>query len=192
TAEFYSSKKNDADDWLLTPPVMLNGGERYILSFEANTGTWGSYDIIEVAFGKGNNIDNYSTLMDETLIVTPYCEEPYVVNGIRPAETGVYFFGIHCTTPSGDGWLKVDNLSLTRDVSTPTALQPVSPELRPSVVGTKGAIAVANAQQQAVLVFATDGTQIDAFTGEDYMLRTLSPGLYVVKIGNRAYKVMVR
>jgi len=110
-AEFYNSKTVTADDWLLSPPINLKRGATYSISFEANTAVSNDVDYMDVAYGKGLNVDGYDKIFDHIVLNTPV-SATYTNDTIVPAASGVYYFGFHCTSYAGYGWLLVHNFTI--------------------------------------------------------------------------------
>ncbi len=110
-ASFYNSKTIDADDWLLSPPINLKAGATYSISFDANTAVSNDVDYMDVAFGQGFFTEKYNTIFDHIVLNTPV-SNTYTCDTIVPSKTGVYYFGFHCTSVAGYGWLLLHNFSI--------------------------------------------------------------------------------
>lgn len=117
-ASFYNSKTVDADDWLLTPPINLKRGATYKIQFDANTAVSNDVDYMDVAYGQGMNTENYNTIFDHIILNTPITDT-YTNDAIVPAKTGVYYFGFHCTSVAGYGWLLLHNIKITMVADAP-------------------------------------------------------------------------
>ena len=110
-ASFYNSKTVDADDWLLSPPINLKRGATYKIEFDANTAVSNDVDYMDVAYGKGMQVGNYEKIFDHIILNTPVTSS-YSNDAIVPAQSGVYYFGFHCTSVAGYGWLLLHNFSI--------------------------------------------------------------------------------
>ncbi len=110
-ASFYNSKTVDADDWLLSPPINLKRGATYSITFDANTAVSNDVDYMDVAYGEGMQTDGYNKIFDHIIMNTPITNT-YSCDTIVPQKTGVYYFGFHCTSVAGYGWLLLHNFSI--------------------------------------------------------------------------------
>ena len=117
-ASFYNSKTVDADDWLLSPPINLKRGATYKIEFDANTAVSNDVDYMDVAYGKGMKVDEYDKIFDHIILNTPV-SNTYSNDAIVPAQTGVYYFGFHCTSVAGYGWLLLHNFKITMVADAP-------------------------------------------------------------------------
>ena len=61
-ARYAYSTRNDADDWLLSPDLLLEPGRVYLLTLTAQAGK--SYsERMEVRLGEGDDPSNYTTVL---------------------------------------------------------------------------------------------------------------------------------
>ena len=63
--------------------------------------------------------------------------------------------------------------------------------LAPSVVATKGGIAVNGVLGQVVNIYSIDGKLIDSFNATGYQTRSLAPGIYIVTVAGNTHKIRV-
>ena len=124
-ASFYNSKTVDADDWLLTPPINLKRGATYKIEFDANTAVSNDVDYMDVAYGQGLNTEGYTTIFDHIVLNTPVTST-YSNDAIVPTKSGVYYFGFHCTSVAGYGWLLLHNIKITMVQDAPTIVGDVN------------------------------------------------------------------
>ena len=117
-ATYYRSATNDADDWLLMPPINLERGATYSISFDANTAISNDVDYLDVAYGQGLNTERYETLIDHIVLNEPITHT-YRNDTIVPAKTGVYYFGFHCTSVANYGWLLLKQVLITKVKDAP-------------------------------------------------------------------------
>ena len=124
-ASFYNSKTVDADDWLLTPPINLKRGATYKIEFDANTAVSNDVDYMDVAYGQGLNTEGYTTIFDHIVLNTPVTST-YSTDAIVPTKSGVYYFGFHCASVAGYGWLLLHNIKITMVQDAPTIVGDVN------------------------------------------------------------------
>ena len=95
-ARYNWNDENDADDWLLTPYIYLEGGKHYFFSFTYERG-YRSGEKLAVAFGQGDDPTTYEVMDEgfeiESWDITEYKKE------VSVATSGNYRFGIHAISP---------------------------------------------------------------------------------------------
>ncbi len=107
----------DMDDWMITPPIKLEGGKSYKITFEAQTNYYD--ERIEAKWGMQPTVAGMTeTLVEPTeLPADLYYSTPLELGDyITPAVTGVYYVGIHGISDHDMYWLYVDNLSISAPV----------------------------------------------------------------------------
>ena len=68
-AQYQYSMKNSADDWLLTPPIKLTKGSKYVFSYKAMSKDSKYPEKMEVLYGEGTTLENLKdTLLKETIL----------------------------------------------------------------------------------------------------------------------------
>lgn len=123
-ATYYSSYWNQADDWLITPPVRLEAGKIYSLTFNAG-GQYATNERMEVKCGTANTVAAMTVqVMPSTNIsTTTYQEFSYLV---RPQADGRYYFGFHAISDANQGWLSLKDISVvgfdSKAPGTPTVV----------------------------------------------------------------------
>lgn len=106
---------NAADDWLLTPPIHLKGGQTYMLTFGNHAGYSGT-ERIAAAYGlNGADISSYKTIV-----------EPREISGtditttqqrFTPEADGDYRFGFHALSDADQYYLYMDNVKVEEAAS---------------------------------------------------------------------------
>ena len=141
-ARYNWSDQNDADDWLLTPYIYLEGGKHYFFSFTYERG-YRSGEKLAVAFGQGDDPSAYEVVDEgfeiETWDITEYKKE------VSVATSRNYRFGIHAISPKKLFYINIDDISVTAgsSVVAPDVVTGLS-----AVAGSKGAL-------EATLTFRT-------------------------------------
>lgn len=108
----------DHDDWLVLPPLKLKKGVYYELSMDVWAQGAPYFEVMEVRAGTA------STPQAMTRVVVPsatYRNNEDTKQNVRrffvPEADGVYFFGIHATTPAANAhYLQVDNISVAEGI----------------------------------------------------------------------------
>lgn len=110
----------DADEWLITPPITLEGGKTYTLSFDENVYSATRPEKLEVRFGQGTDYTAYEELMPVTVFTNPDYETQQLT--FTPDTGGDYFFGFHLVSDRNMLSLHLDNISLVEAPQTPTGI----------------------------------------------------------------------
>ena len=188
-AEYYFNKEQNADDWMLTPPIYLLAGAEYELSFDALTAYVNCVDYLHVAYGQGIDQNEYTDLFEKIVLNEPQTQH-FAKDGIIVDKTGAYYFGFHAISPSQyGGMLIVDNIWVTvkndnNSISNPTSA--------PDIQIVDGGIEISNAQGKAVEIFTIYGRKIAKKEGSDFMMKPLQSGSYIVRVGETTTKVIIK
>ena len=91
------------DDWLLSPPINLEKGATYRVTFDANP-------------------ESYDKAMQQLTIATPVTDT-YTVDDIVPAYSGVYYFGFHDISVARYGALLLHKFTITKVKDAPASLK---------------------------------------------------------------------
>lgn len=84
------------DDWLIAPPLRLEAGTAYKLTFAAAAEMSNSPERVEVKYGKSNTADAMTLTALEPTIITNTINNPKQLEAmIVPAESGIYYIGFH-------------------------------------------------------------------------------------------------
>lgn len=111
---------NPKDDWLITPPIRLEPGYTYKLQFD--TYSKRVYpERFEVKMGKGNTVDDMTTILVEDTTMTTEEYVPDVIGKFERDVTvdagGLYYFGFHAMSDVHMLTLDVTNISVTQTSS---------------------------------------------------------------------------
>lgn len=111
TATYGYSEENAADDWLISPAIVLEAGKTY--TFMLNTQCSSAYfqERIEVKLGNAVSAESMTQTVIEATDVT-WDEEMQTLSNkfVTVGETGAYYFGIHAISDRDRASLKVDDL----------------------------------------------------------------------------------
>lgn len=102
--------KNAADDWLITPPIAMQAGKKYKLTFDEHVTLSRYPEKLEIKFGTGLDYTAYTELMKKTT----FTNEDFVTKTIyvTPAADGNYHFGFHACSDAFQGLLYIDNMAV--------------------------------------------------------------------------------
>lgn len=106
------SSENDADDWLMTPPVCVEAGKAYKISFTAH-GSSNSYpERLEVKYGSSTAISAMTgTILEPTILPTTRENGKYEIVYI-PKATSPFVLGFHAISDKDMMKLMLDDISI--------------------------------------------------------------------------------
>lgn len=103
----------DLDDWLITSPVKLLSGNRYILTFKAMPGM---DEMMEVFCGSEPTVEGMSQcIMEEFTLEEEYSLVEYNVAFTVEAD-GRYFIGFHATSEADNFYIYLNDISISAPV----------------------------------------------------------------------------
>ncbi|MGM9861120.1 MAG: choice-of-anchor J domain-containing protein [Muribaculaceae bacterium] len=125
------------DDWLITPPLMMEKGKTYHVTFKAGSYPDRLHNYLEVAYGNDNSEAAMTNIVLEKFNVTSESQKgdwmtTYSAD-IIPQEDGLQYIGFHCLSLPDQLWLYLDDITVLEGVvaGAPKAVQDltVSPDL---------------------------------------------------------------
>ncbi|MDO4320656.1 MAG: choice-of-anchor J domain-containing protein [Bacteroidales bacterium] len=124
------------DDWLITPALKLEGGRKYSFKVDVMTGSGSDKEAFEVMFGTSPAVDAMTgtVIARQEIAHTRYQTYDGI---IAPAESGVYYVGIHGCSAADKYSISLKNLSIAEGASAATPAAPA--DLR-VVTRTNGAL----------------------------------------------------
>lgn len=106
----------DADDWLLSPPIHLEGGKAYKLNFDIVTSNEND-EVLEIKMGKGLDVNKLTTTLLEPTAMR-YGASGKIEISLIIKETGDYTIGFHALSKAGSFYLALDDISVSASFST--------------------------------------------------------------------------
>ncbi len=111
-----SDAGKDLDDWLLLPPMYLEKGLAYDLSFDSSV-LGSATERYEVMMGTEPTAEALTTTLIAPKSITNTAYEGTSVK-VQVPQTGVYYIGFHAISTNADGYaLFLDNINLTAGYS---------------------------------------------------------------------------
>ena len=132
-AQIIAGYQQADDDYLFTPPLQLQNGGRYTLTFTASKGyASAKYDQkLRVLIGMGDDLADYDVVMDN-VEVTDVNLETFTAE-IPITADGIYQIAIHAISDAGSDQLNIDELHLS------TSLVATAPDAAQNIVATANA-----------------------------------------------------
>lgn len=124
-----------SDDWIVLPPITLQAGHAYWLSFDAAAVTTENTQKVEAAWGTDLNVAAYTTFINPT--TTSVAGDGLNVRGLlRVTADGVYRLGIHdISDAQEDGGLIIRNVKVTEGPSMQAPDSVTAIRLTPDAAG---------------------------------------------------------
>ena len=98
-------------DWLITPALALEGGKKYSFSIEVMTGNSRTNETFEIMYGTDKTPEAMVNVVVERQSVA-HTEWRAYTGTISPAESGVYYVGIHGCSEADTYSISLRNLSV--------------------------------------------------------------------------------
>lgn len=190
SAVYIFNQNNDADDWMIAPPVNYKKGVSYMLRFKAYSSMPDYPESMEVTFGKGRTPEEQNQQLINISEVPGATEESPVTEYSLPItvnEDGIYYYGFHVTSPKFHEFLYVFDIKL--DITT--GIETLKNDNNITIDTGKNNISIQNPEKAKISIYTSDGMLIDSFTERNYE-RTLNSGIYIIKAGSLARKIIVQ
>lgn len=184
---------NQANDWLILPAFNSGYSDRIKISLEASCNTINPYDeSFDICIGTSKEIADMSVLLEERDLKIGSFQEYVIETDLDQTNTS-YYIAIHCVSTANMNTLHFKNFAVT-------SLHEVDPETGIAAVETEGSVIAANGEiningfaGKEAMIYALDGTTIAHFnTLNDANSVNVAPGIYIVKVANKSFKVLVK
>ncbi len=192
SAYYDYSMYNDADDWLISPPVNYKAGKEYVLKFKAYSSLNTYLESMEVRFGDAKTPEGQHRLLldipavpsvDEDHPVTQY-EVPFSVD-----KDGVYYYSFHANTERYHEFLFIFDIKVAEKENSSAGAE-INGEDPVAIKAGKGIIYVTNPTGNTVFIYDINGRLISCTASQTAEINVQS-GIYMVKTGKRVNKIAV-
>lgn len=164
--------KNAADDWLITPPIAMEAGKKYRLTFDEHVTLPKYPEKLEIKWGEGIDPSTYAVAMPKTTYTNETFETQSIV--VTAPADGNYHFGFHVCSDAFQGLLYIDNMGVDvePEVTAPTAVTNIETAaaeygMNPVTISFKAPIKAINGKKLASLdrieVKHKDGSVLHVF-----------------------------
>ncbi len=134
------NSKNNADDWLITPPLKLQAGKSYTLSYKVWALSSRSEERLEVRLGKAASAEAMTTVLKDTTGYTVTSRNAITETmEIVPDEDGNFYIGFHAVSEKNKGTLYLDDLAVSAGQSLNVPAQPADLTVTPADKGALSA-----------------------------------------------------
>jgi len=183
---FVYDERNDGDDYLVLPPMKLEAGKAYEVSFLAGRRSHNYPETIAVYAGTEPTVAGLSTeVIAKTNVVATYGYDPDTDVAVGdtfsgyfvPATSGVYYFALHATSPANGFGILVTNVG----VSAPSA------STVPAAVSDLTLTSASNGDPTVSISFTAPSldiagkplaslTKVDVYRGDE-LVKTVNPAI---------------
>lgn len=184
---YLSSATNDADDWLFTPPVYLDGSMRYQVEYSCCVGLSSYPESMSVLLGFVPRPEEMSmvikkhndfTFINDTIIVMPF----------EVQVPGIYYLAFRACSRADSYAILLRSIEI--DEYDPNSVSTIVAES--TVKGRCGYIEVATPHPTIVRVYNLLGTEVGTFTSHNHTQHNIASGIYLVQIDGVTHKVVVQ
>lgn len=124
------------DDWLMSPPLKLQAGKSYVVSFQAYAKSATYPEILEVKYGRGSSIsDMTNTLVEPTEIRALAGSPMYFEQTIEPDADGNYCIGFHAMSKANSYYLYLTTVMVDGGISINAPGEPLDFTVTPDADG---------------------------------------------------------
>lgn len=170
--------------WLMTPPVVLESGKSYTLSFKAyagyNTNDETKRSQLKVMIGTAQHPDGMTqTIMPETSIIKLKTDPDFKVFDFTVPTSGVYYLGINCCTKNGGVQVYFDDMTIEESPEPGLPGPATEPKLQANGTGSLSAKFSAKAPTRDNRGLALSGTMSMNLEFEGELIETrqnVAPG----------------
>lgn len=167
-----------SDDWLITPPVRLEKGKAYYISFDVRgrSTTW--QQLVELKYGRAPEADAMTGRLSDPVRLV---DQKFVTIGdlLVPEEDGVYYIGLHDISEADQLAVLCDNFRILEGVSvlapgevTDLKITPAASELNAVISFTTPALDIAGDP-------LTSLDKVELYRGDELINTFEAPGIGV-------------
>lgn len=190
SAVYIYNQYNNADDWMIAPPINYKKGDKYTLKFKAYSSLPKYPESLEVKFGNGRTPEEQTKLLIDIPEVPGVSEESPVTEFSTPVsveEDGIYYFGFHAKSAKFRELLYVFDIRLEVE----SGINNESVKSAITVSTENGVLKIQNPDAEPISVIGSNGMLIDSFSDCNYE-RSMHPGMYLIKTNKSVNKVIVQ
>lgn len=192
SAVYIYSPFQQADDWIIAPPIIYDAETTYELTFKAYSSLQGYPEAMQIMLGRDRTPESMTQLLLDIPEV-PCVDEDNPVQQFKTEfttdEEGIYYYGLHAVSPKYCEFLYVFDIKVYEKGTD--AVDELAEEPDVIVVASDGRLCVGNPQCLDVEVYDSRGIMVHHSSSDNVDL-SLDRGLYIVRANGKVYKTMVR
>lgn len=178
------NKLDASDNWLILPPLPFVKGQEYQLSYRVKVFDSDSPEKYEITIGRDATVGSQTAVIQSARTIKntdwQLVEVPF-----RVQEDGLHNIGIHCVSPAMAYYLIIDDIAVSQTSGVMSVEQDAN-----AIFAADGAI-VARGEGR-MTVYTIDGRKSRELNVEGEAKVTVEPGIYIVTLGDKRVKLMVK
>lgn len=186
---YMSSESNDADDWLVTPPIYLSDSIRYQIEYSCCAGHSYYPESMRVLMGRTPQPNSMSVLIDDVedfTCITDTC----IVAPFDIWASGIYYIAFQVVSPADSYAMLMRNVKIDEYDPMSVTKTCVTEGI---AWGGDGCIMVDVETDSHVIIYSLDGRIVDKFVAQSDTIRcNVVQGIYIVDVEGVRVKVVVR
>lgn len=108
----------DMDDWLFTPPMKLQAGKAYMVSFSAHNNGASFPERLEVKYGKNSTPEGMTSVLVAPTMLEGAKEVYNFSEYVIPDADGTYYVGFHGMSDADQFYLFLSNVTIAEGISS--------------------------------------------------------------------------
>ena len=183
--------QEDADDWMITPPINYKKGRTYVMTFKAYSTDPGYPEAMEVKWGSTRKPEDFDTVlmaMPEVPALPEDKNAPEYKVEVTAENDGIFYFGFHVFSPAYSGRLYLFDISIEEKENT--AIDEISGDENVDIQTDGRYLSINNPAGKEIRICDSCGRMI--FTGCDKVIGiNLNRGVYMVNADSITKKIVI-
>lgn len=169
TVKMSYNSELDMDDWLITPPIKVEAGKSYTVSFDAWAQGSSFPERLEVLYGTDNTPDAMTRTILTPTVVRALKDDPmHVEKFITPTADGRIYIGFHGISDADMFALNIANVSISGGVAATAPAEVTNLTATPDAAGANKVKIAFNAPTKAMNGNTiTSLTKVEVLRGQD-------------------------
>ncbi len=185
---YLASETVNADDWLVTPPIFLSDTVQYDISVGCCAGLSFYPESMRIMLGRTPEPNALSIVVKDLKDFT-FINDTSITAQFSIPVAGYYYLGLQAYSPADRYAILLRDLLIQKHNS---ASVPTVKEQKAKVWGYKDHIAACSHSANTAIVYDLCGQKIGTYPlSASYCEWAMPSGIYIVRIGNSAHKVIV-
>lgn len=185
----------DADDWIISPPIAFEEGQKYSVSFDIRSLT---NEILNVYVGSKNNVESMQLVKSFTLNPPEYAEDgrmilqKYTIDLPESIGGTTACVGLQLATPLNEQYYSYIQLgSINIDNST-NSISAITGDNGEANVRFDGSNLLIDGKFNTAALYSINGTKVADIKGGSMSLSGLNASIYILNVDGKAFKLAVR
>lgn len=165
------------DDWLITPPVQLEAGINYQMSYDLRSSKEQYAAEVEMAIGTEATADAMTEIILPPVRIDHVQSKTYTSEPFTVPVTGLYYLGLHSCGKSSIYYLYADRLRIEKE---PQSGMKMSSDQKIQIFTNNGTAHISNPEQELVQIYTLNGLLLHESRQSTFNIR-IPQGIYLLK-----------